>query len=231
MTECAESLAERIDRVRGRVAAACARAGRSPDEVTLVAVSKTQPPEAVCAAAACGLRVFGENKVQEAGAKMPLCPSTLEWHLVGHLQSNKAKLAIRMFRLIHSVDSLALLERLHRLAEEEGGGVRALLEVNVAGEASKFGLPPGGVEAVLDGARAFFRVEVLGLMAIPPPTADVERARGHFRMLRELRDRLQSQSGYGLPELSMGMSHDFEMAIEEGATMVRVGTDIFGSRA
>jgi PLP dependent protein len=230
MAEYAESMAERIEEVRGRLAAACARAGRAPDEVTLVAVSKTQPPEAVCEAAACGLRVFGENKVQEAAAKMPQCPSALEWHLVGHLQSNKARLAIRLFRLIHSVDSLALLERLDRMAGEEGGGVRALLEVNVAGEASKFGLPPGEVEAVLDGARALSRVEVLGLMTIPPPTAELDRARGHFRVLRELRDRLQTQSGYGLPELSMGMSYDFEAAIEEGATLVRVGTDLFGSR-
>lgn len=225
-----ESMEERIARVHARMAAACARAGRVADSVRLVAVSKTHPPERVEEAARCGLRLFGENKVQEAAAKIPHCSSSLEWHLVGHLQSNKARTAVQLFSMIHSIDSADLLQRLNRICDEEGRRMPVCLEVNVAGEGSKYGLAPDAVAGVLAAAQACSRIEVVGLMAIPPAVEDPERARGFFRTLREIRDRLRADTGYELPELSMGMSHDFEIAIEEGATMVRVGTDIFGAR-
>lgn len=224
------SMDERVEAVRRRVAAACERAGRDPDTVVLVAVSKTQPPEAVRAAAACGLRVFGENRIQEAGFKIPLCPGSVDWHLVGHLQANKARAAVRLFSTIHSVDSIDLLRRIDALADEEGRRPRAFLEVNVSGEASKFGMSPDAITAALNAAQALRRVEVAGLMTMPPYCEEPERARGYFRALRELRDRCASEADFALPELSMGMSMDFEIAIEEGATLVRVGTDIFGAR-
>lgn len=224
------TIAERIERVRARIAAACTRAGRDPESVRLVAVSKNHPPESVAAAAACGLTIFGENRVQEAAAKIPLCPGHLDWHLVGHLQSNKARPAVLLFSTIHSVDSADLLRRLDRIAGEEGRRPRVLLEVNVSGESSKFGLPPEALPAALAAAAECRFVEPVGLMTIPPVCEDPERARSFFRALRELRDRARAESGLALAELSMGMSHDFEIAIEEGATMIRVGTDIFGPR-
>lgn len=224
------TIAGRIERIRARMAAACARAGRDPDGVRLLAVSKTQPPESVTEAAAAGLTVFGENKVQEAAAKIPLCPSHLHWHLVGHLQGNKVRAAVRLFETIHSVDSAGLLERINALAGDEGARPSLLLEVNVSGEASKFGLRPGDVAPVLDAARSLSQVSVVGLMTMPPFAEDPGRTRAYFRALRELRDRLRSDTGFDLPELSMGMSADFEVAIEEGATWIRVGTDLFGPR-
>ncbi len=225
-----ESIAERIGRVRARLAAACARAGRDPSTVQIVAVSKNHPPESVEAAAAAGLTVFGENRVQEAAAKIPQCSSRLEWHLVGHLQSNKARPAVLLFHAIHSVDSPDLLRRLDRIAGEEGRRLRLLLEVNVSGESSKFGLKPEALTDTLRIAESLPRVEIVGLMTMPPISEDPERARMFFRALRELRDRTRAETGFELPELSMGMSHDFEVAVEEGATMVRIGTDIFGPR-
>lgn len=223
-------IAERVLRVRERIAAACAAAGRDPEGVTLVAVSKTQPPEAVRDAAACGLRVFGENRVQEAGFKIPLCPGHLDWHLVGHLQANKARPAVRLFSTIHSVDSADLLRRIDAIAGEEGRRPRVLLEVNVSGEGSKNGMRPDDVPSALEAANGLHGVEVAGLMTMPPYCEDPERARGFFRALRELRDRCAARTGFTLPELSMGMSMDFEVAIAEGATLVRVGTDLFGAR-
>ncbi len=225
-----DTMEERIAHVQARIATACARAGRPAGSVRLVAVSKTHPPERVEEAVRCGLRLFGENKVQEAAAKIPLCSSSLEWHLVGHLQSNKARIAVQLFSMIHSIDSADLLQRVNRICDEEGRRMPVCLEVNVAGEGSKFGLAPEAVAGVLAAAQGCARIEVVGLMAIPPAVEDPERARGFFRTLRELRDRLRGETGYELPELSMGMSHDFEIAIEEGATLVRVGTDIFGER-
>lgn len=224
------TIAERVEGVRQRIAAACAAAGRDPESVTLVAVSKTQPPEAVRAAADCGLRVFGENRVQEAGFKIPLCPGHLDWHLVGHLQANKARPAVRLFSTIHSIDSVGLLRRVDEIAAEEGRRPRVLIEVNVSGEASKNGMAPDDVPAALEAANGLRCVEVAGLMTMPPYCEDPERARGFFRVLRELRDRCSAETGFALPELSMGMSMDFEVAIGEGATLVRVGTDLFGGR-
>jgi len=219
--------AERLERVRARMAAACERAGRSLDAVRPVAVSKTKPAEAVCELAACGQTLFGENRVQEAQTKIPRCPPNLEWHLIGHLQTNKAKQAVRLFRMIHSVDSIKLLETLDRCAATP---LPVLLQVNVSGEASKFGMRPEDLETAIETANTLQKVEVHGLMTIPPFSPDPEKTRKHFAALRELRDRTSAATATPLPELSMGMSNDFEVAIEEGATFVRVGTDLFGRR-
>lgn len=223
-------LQARFDEINRRLEAACGRAGRDPADVRLMAVSKTQHPDAIAAVAALGVDTFGENKVQEAKVKIPLCASHLHWHLIGHLQSNKVKEAVRLFEMIHSVDSLRLLQMLDRAAAEEGKTLAVCLEVNVSGERSKFGMPPSEVLPTLRAADGLFKVKVVGLMTIPPVSEDPEEARPYFHALRELRDQLQDQSGAALPELSMGMSHDFDIAIEEGATWVRVGTLLFGPR-
>ena len=222
-----ETFAERLDRVEARIQAACEKAGRGRGEVTLLAVSKTKPPEAVREANAAGLRLFGENKVQEAQSKIPMCPAGLEWHLIGHLQTNKAKVAANLFQMIHSVDSLKLLEALENHANMT---LPVLLQVNIAGEAAKFGMKPDEVAGVIEAANQMSKCEVHGLMTIPPFAPDPEKTRGHFAALRALRDQLQDQTGTPLPELSMGMSHDLEVAIEEGSTWIRIGTDLFGSR-
>ncbi len=222
-----ETFSDRLNTVEQRIAAACEKAGRARESVRLLAVSKTKPPEAVREAADCGVRLFGENKVQEAQIKIPLCPPHLEWHLIGHLQSNKAKIAANLFNMIHSVDSLKLLEALEAHAPKT---LPVLFQVNVSGEASKSGMCPGEVAELINAVNQMAKVEVHGLMTIPPFTPDPEKARVHFTKLRELRDQLQEQTGTPLPELSMGMSHDLEIAIEEGSTWVRIGTDLFGGR-
>ncbi|MBN1270167.1 MAG: YggS family pyridoxal phosphate-dependent enzyme [Kiritimatiellae bacterium] len=225
-----ESFQERLDVVNRRIAAACARSGRDPSEVKLVAVSKTHGPDAIREAADCGLTVFGESKVQEAEAKIPLCPGHVTWHLVGHLQRNKIRRAIPFFDTIHSIDSVRLLEALNAALDEAGRTMRVLLEINVSGEAAKFGLRPEDLPAVLEAAPRCPRVDVVGLMTMPPWCEEPERARTFFRQLRELRERCRGEWGFPMSELSMGMSHDFEVAIEEGATWIRIGTDLFGSR-
>ncbi len=224
------TIAERVARVRERIQRACEQAGRDPDSVLLVAIAKNHPPEAVRAAAECGIRVIGENRVQEAAAKIPLCPGHLDWHMVGHLQSNKVRPALRLFSTIHSVDSADLLRRIARLAADEGVRPRVLLEVNVSGERSKFGLAPEQVPEVITAAQDLPAIELVGLMTMPPFFEQPEKVRPFFAALRELRDRCVRDLKVALPELSMGMSHDFEYAILEGATMIRVGTDIFGPR-
>lgn len=221
----------RLGEIRRRMEQACARAGRDPESVQLLAVSKTQGPEAVMEAVQLGVIHFGENKVQEARQKIPQCPSAAHWHLVGHLQTNKAREAVRLFEMVHAVDSLKLLETLDRVCQEEGRNLPVCLEVNVSGERSKFGMTPEEVPGVLKAAATLFRVRVVGVMTIPPIADDPEEARPYFRALREARDRWQEECGVSLPELSMGMSHDFEVAIEEGATWIRVGTRLFGARA
>ncbi len=226
-----ENIAGNLEAVRAQIVAACTGAGRAPEAVRLVAVSKTYGPEAVRTAAAAGQRLFGENRVQEAAAKIPECPGRLEWHLVGHLQSNKAAAAVRLFDWIHSVDSAKLLEALDRHAGEAGRTLQVLLQVNVSGERSKSGLAPEAVPEVLALASRLRHVQVRGLMTIPPLAEDPEKSRPYFRKLRELRDRRAAETGADLPELSMGMTHDLEVAIAEGATFVRVGTGIFGARA
>ena len=180
---------------------------------------------------AAGQTLFGENRVQEARAKMPLVSSRARWHFIGHLQKNKVRQALPVFEMLHSIDSLDLAREVQRIAEEDGQRPRVLLEVNVAGEASKFGFKPAALEAELETLIAEMpRLESLGLMAIPPFSSKAEDSRRYFAALRELRDGLQEKLRVGLPELSMGMSGDYEVAIEEGATLVRVGTAIFGER-
>jgi|SRR5208282_4303666 len=219
---------ERLQIVRARIGAAAHRAHRDPASIRLVLASKTQPSEAIRAASRAGARDFGENYVQEAIAKRAELADLIEirWHLIGHLQTNKAKMAASTFALIHSVDSVRLAEALARA--QPSPRVRALIEVNLGAEASKSGAAPDGVAAILDAARG--KIEVEGLMTIPPPAAGAEAARPYFARLREMRDRLAMQSGLALSELSMGMTDDFEAAIEEGATIVRIGRAVFGER-
>lgn len=228
--EATESMAERVARVRERIDRACGRCGRAAGDVAVVAVAKKFGPERVREAAEAGLGCFGENRVQEAAQKIPLCPGHLEWHLVGHLQGNKARYVPQLFRMVHSVDSLKLLETLNRHCGEAGLTLPVCLQVNVSGERSKFGLPPDDVPAVLEGATACRAVDVVGLMTVPPFTEDPEGARPFFVRLRERRDAWRVATGFPLEVLSMGMSHDFEVAIEEGATLVRLGTCLFGQR-
>jgi pyridoxal phosphate enzyme (YggS family) len=223
-------LAMNLAEIRQRMAAACARAGRAADSVLLLAVSKTHPPAAIEAAAAAGVTAFGENKLQEAKAKIPLCPGHLRWHFIGHLQSNKCREAVGLFSMIQSVDSLALAQELNKRADQAAKTVKVLLEVNVAGEASKFGYRPAALLAEWDALNALPRLEIHGLMTVPPYVTDPEKARPHFRQLRELKSECEHRLGAPLAHLSMGMSGDYEVAIEEGATIVRIGTALFGKR-
>ena len=225
------SLADNLEIVQQRIKAACERAGRKRDSVLLLAVSKTHPPETIRAAADCGQVFFGENKVQEARAKIPLCPGKLRWHFIGHLQSNKCRDAVELFELIQSVDSLPLAREINKRAEQAAKRMPVLLEVNVAGEASKFGYAPEKLLAELKELNALPRLELHGLMTVPPWMSEPERGRPHFRRLRELKAEGEQILGAPLPHLSMGMSDDFEIAIEEGATIVRIGTALFGPRA
>lgn len=224
-------LAANLQSIRGRIEAACARAGRDPASVELVAVSKGQPPEAVRAAANAGQVLFGESKVQEARVKVSLCPGRLRWHMIGHLQSNKCRDAVHSFQMIESVDSLALAQEIDKCCDKQAKTMPILLEVNVAGEASKFGYPPTQLLAELAQINALRRIEIHGLMTIAPWTPEPEKVRPIFRQLRELKEQCGEILGAPLSHLSMGMSGDFEMAIEEGATLVRIGTALFGARA
>jgi pyridoxal phosphate enzyme (YggS family) len=220
----------RLEAVRAEMSAACERCGRNAEDVSLVAVSKKRPPESIDEAAGCGLCVFGENRVQEAKQKIPLCKDSIDWHMIGHLQTNKVRDAVALFEMIHSVDSLRLLEAINKESGEQGKVISVLLEVNVSGEGSKHGLAPDDVQSVIEAAAKLMHVDVLGLMTMPPFFDDLEDTRKFFRQLRELRDKLRETTGFPLDELSMGMSNDYPVAIEEGATMVRLGTILFGAR-
>ena len=219
-----------LESVRSQIAQAAARAHRDAQAITLIAVSKTHSPETILEAVDAGQLVLGENRVQEARAKMPLLPSRVRWHLIGHLQSNKIRQALPAFERIHSIDSVELAREVDRIAGELGLFPKIFLEVNVAGESSKFGFKPEALRANLEELLTLERVAIDGLMTIPPYDPDPEASRKYFAALRELRDRLADEFRAPLPELSMGMSGDFAVAIEEGATFVRVGTAIFGER-
>ena len=223
-------LAENLEQIEKRVHAACERAGRNRDSVMLLAVSKTHPPETIRQAVDLGLTFFGENKIQEAKAKIPNCPGKARWHFIGHLQSNKCRDAVELFELIQGVDSLAIAQEINKRAEQLSKTMPILLEVNVAGEGSKFGYKPEQMLAELAALNALPRLEIHGLMAIPPYTPVPEKARPYFQKLRELKQQAEAVLGAPLPHLSMGMSGDFEVAIEEGATIVRIGTALFGER-
>jgi len=225
------SVAENLERVREQVAEAAAKVGRAVDEIQLIAISKTHDAEKVRAAYGAGQTLFGESRVQEARAKIPELPSNLRWHFVGHLQKNKIRHALPLFELFHSVDSLALAQEMSRIADEEGMHPRVLLEVNVAGEGSKFGFARTALRGEMERLLALRRLTIEGLMTIPPLAPEAEASRKFFVQLRELRDGLESEFQMKLPRLSMGMTNDFAIAVEEGATLVRVGTAIFGERS
>ncbi|MEO8351680.1 MAG: YggS family pyridoxal phosphate-dependent enzyme [Chthoniobacteraceae bacterium] len=226
MTESGDRLAQ----VRATIAAAAIRAGRDPSEIELVAASKAQPPEAVAEVLEAGHALFGESRVQEARAKIPLLPSRARWHFIGHLQKNKIRAAFPLFELFHGIDSVAVASEMNRLAAEAGAFPRLLLEVNLAAESSKFGFTPDSLLREFDTLLGFDRIAIDGLMALPPPAPTAEGSRKYFVQLRETRDRLSRTLGIPLPHLSMGMSTDYQVAIEEGATLVRIGTAIFGER-
>lgn len=223
-------LAENLEKVRGRIQRACERAGRNPADITLLAVSKNHPASAVEEAARLGLAHFGESRVQEARVKIPQCPNRLHWHMIGHLQSNKAKDALGLFEMIESVDSLSLAEELQKQAEKTARYTKILIEVNVAGESSKHGWEPARVLEDFDAINRLSRLEIHGFMTVAPYAMDPEKVRPVFARLRDLRDRCAEKLGAPLPILSMGMSGDLEVAIEEGSTLVRVGTALFGER-
>ena len=223
-------LAANLTAVQQRMAAACSRAERELGSVTLLAVTKGQPPEVVAEAARLGLNLFAESKVQEAKAKIPLCPGRLHWQMIGHLQSNKCRDAVDLFEMIQGVDSLHLAEEINRRSEQAAKTMPILLEVNAAGEASKFGYRPENLLAELKSINALARLEIHGLMTIAPWAPEPEKARPVFRQLRELKSECEQILGAPLPHLSMGMTGDFEVAIEEGATLIRVGTALFGPR-
>ena len=223
-------MTENLERVRTQIAEAAKKAGRALEDIELVAISKTHEAEKVRAAFDAGQQLFGESRVQEARAKIPLLPSGARWHFVGRLQRNKVRHALPLFELFHSVDSLDLARDMNRIAEEEGLRPRILLEVNVAGEGSKIGFAPEKLREQMEGLLELPRLTIEGLMTIPPLAPEAEASRKYFTKLRELRDDFAAQFSISLPRLSMGMTGDFMVAIEEGATLVRVGTAIFGKR-
>jgi pyridoxal phosphate enzyme (YggS family) len=234
VAKASSTLVERVEQVRARMREAVQRAHRAVEEITLVAVSKTHPAEAIREALHTGLTDFGENRVQEAEHKIPLIDrGATKWHLIGHLQSNKARRAVELFDVIHSLDSSALAIRLNRVCEElNRESLPVLIQVDLGQEATKTGVDEAELGDVVAAVQKCSRLKLLGLMTLPPFFDDAERVRPYFRKLRELRDQLLTQGAFAnnRGELSMGMTHDFEIAIEEGATMVRVGTAIFGER-
>jgi len=227
MSEVAANLTE----IRRRITGACLKAGRDPTSVELIAVSKTFPAEMIRDAAETGQRVFGESRLQEAEPKIDALPGSLQWHFIGRVQSNKVRKILPRFEVIHAIDSTRLALYADEVARELGLFPKVFLQVNIGGEKTKGGFEPDAIRDEIDGLLALERLEVMGLMCIPPPGADAEASRTWFKALRELRDDLQECSGVALPSLSMGMSDDFKVAIEEGATHVRVGSSIFGKRA
>jgi len=223
-------VARNLRRVQERIRAAAERSGRDPQDVKLVVVTKTVSPERIREAIEAGATILGENYVQEARRKIAELEYPVSWHFIGHLQTNKAKQALELFELIHSVDNLRVARELNRRAGRTRRVARVLLQVNLAGETTKSGLHPQEVIPLLRELVGFPHLSIEGLMTLPPFTPDPEDVRVYFRALRKLRDSIFQEIGVPLRELSMGMSHDFEVAVEEGATMVRVGTAIFGSR-
>src|SRR5712692_7777464 len=224
------SVAENLARVREQIAQAATKVGRAADEIEQVAITKTHPAERIREAIQAGQTLFGESRVQEARAKIPELPSSLRWHFVGHLQKNKIRHALPLFELFHGIDDVDLARDMNRVAEEEGLHPRILLEVNVAGEGSKFGFKPETLRKEMESLLLLNRLSIEGLMTIPPLAEETEASRKFFVDLRELRNAIENEFAMKLPHLSMGMTNDFAVAVEEGATLVRVGTAIFGER-
>ena len=223
-------LEDSYQETKSRIETAATKAGRKPEDIELIAVSKTWPIEIISNLVNCGHRTFGENKVQEIETKVPLMPSNLEWHFIGHLQKNKVRKVLPHVKKIHSVDSLQIAQRINHIASELGLFPKVLLQVNNANESSKHGFSPSSLVESFDNLLKLDRIEIEGLMSIPPFDPDPENVRPNFIFLRNLRDKIEKDSGVPLPQLSMGMSNDYEIAIEEGATSVRVGSSIFGKR-
>jgi PLP dependent protein len=222
---------DRLAAVHAAIVEAAGRSGRAPGDIELVAVSKTHAPEAIQEAIEAGQFVFGESRVQEAKAKIPLLSGRARWHFIGHLQKNKIRHALGLgFELFHGVDSLETAREMNRIAAEDGCFPKALIEVNMAGEASKFGFSPVTLAAQMEELLALERLQIEGLMTIAPFAPEAEASRPHFAALRVLREKMEQEFRVPLPRLSMGMSGDFVVAVEEGATLVRVGTAIFGTR-
>ncbi|HEX8176893.1 MAG TPA: YggS family pyridoxal phosphate-dependent enzyme [Pyrinomonadaceae bacterium] len=230
-----EELRERLGEVRDRIALSASRSGRAPEEITLIAVSKTHPSEILRRAIEAGVTDLGENRVQEAEGKiLEIGRERVRWHLIGHLQSNKARRVVQLFELVHSLDSKELALRLNRMCGEDGrAALSVMIQVDLAGEETKTGIPESDLPELVEQVVACEHLRLKGLMTLPPFFEDSERARPYFNRLRELRDRYRAAGAFGDEPggLSMGMSNDFEVAVEEGATMVRVGTAIFGQRA
>jgi pyridoxal phosphate enzyme (YggS family) len=225
------TIGENLERVRERIERAASRASRWPEEITIVAVSKTFPVDAIHAAYDSGLRHFGENRVQEFEAKQPgLRNLDAVWHFIGHLQRNKARRAVQLFHRIDGVDGLTLAQMLESEAAAQEKRVPILIEVRLSDESTKTGIAETDLSALAEGVASFSNLQLRGLMGVPPYFDDLERTRPYFRRLREMRDELSGRLGFPLPVLSMGMSHDMEVAIEEGATEVRIGTALFGTR-
>ncbi len=229
-TTYVSNIADNVEAVRVRIAAACERAGRDATKVQLVAVSKKFTPEVIREAADAGLTLFGENRIQEAKIKIPDCPGHLRWHFIGNLQTNKCRDAVGLFEMVHAVDSLRLAEELNKRCEQAAKVMPVLLEVNVSGEGSKHGFLPEAAVETVEAFPDFPQLELHGLMTMAPFTRQPESTRPFFRKLAETRTACEDRLGAPLPELSMGMSSDFEVAIEEGSTLVRLGTIIFGPR-
>lgn len=223
-------IADRLEEIRARVSQAAVRFSRGADSVELLAVSKTYPVETIQEAVDAGQIQFGENRVQEILLKQPQLPGKVQWHLIGPLQSNKVRKVLPLVQMIHAVDSLSIAKDINRIAGELGLHPKVLLEINLAAESSKHGFTAAAIREQLDELYSLDRLYIQGVMCIPPFDPVAEKSRRYFTQLREIRDELEKQGGAPLPVLSMGMSHDFEVAIEEGATIVRVGSAIFGSR-
>jgi PLP dependent protein len=228
--EVVSNIEANLNRVQNEIAQAAQVSGRNVTDIELVAVTKTHPAEIVREAVDAGQTLFGESKVQEARVKIPLLPSNLRWHFIGHLQKNKIRHALPFFEMIHSVDSVDLAQAIDRISHEDGLHPRILLEVNVAGEGSKFGFKATTLRAELESLLMLPRLSIEGLMCIPPLAEEAETSRKYFVELRKLRDALEKEFQVKLPQLSMGMTNDYSVAVEEGATLVRVGTAIFGER-
>lgn len=225
-----ESLEDKAAVLHEQIARAARKSGRDPSDVLLLGVTKKVPLDIIEEAFRSGMRAFGESKVQELKSKVPLLPSSIQWHMVGHLQTNKARDAVQFAEIIHSVDSENVAREIHKWAENFSKNQKVLIEVNVAGEANKFGVKPEDLEQLAISVNSMPRLELHGLMGMAPYSEEPEKARPHFAHLRNLRDTLESNLGYKLPVLSMGMSGDFEVAVEEGATIVRIGSGLFGER-
>jgi len=223
-------IATRLQDIRDRLTKSAERSGRKPESVDLLAVSKTYPVEIIQQAVDAGQVMFGENRVQEILLKQPLMPGRLQWHLIGPLQSNKVRKVLPLVQMIHAVDSVDIAKDINRIGGELGLYPKVLIEINLAAESTKHGFTPAMIRQELEALYALDRLYIQGVMCIPPFDPVAEKSRRYFVQLRELRDELQTLGGAPLPVLSMGMSHDFEVAIEEGATIVRVGSAIFGAR-